>query len=170
MNMIKNVLISTIILLCALGIFYWWRMKQQEPVAKEQSIVLINVLEKEQYDDCHIQGSHHVDLAQLDSFMRSTAKNATIIVYCSNYLCSSSDYVAGRLRVAGFKKVFVYSGGMAEWFQHKLPVEGPCKAMYLHKKIDAPLEKDSANEGYITMEELATRMKFNGGDEEKINE
>lgn len=128
------------------------------------SVVVVNVLAKEQYDDCHIKDSIHVDLGDLDQFEQNTPKDTTVVVYCSNYLCSTSDYVAEKLKKAGFNKVFIYPGGMAEWFQQGLPIEGPAAGLYLRKKINPPAVSDSQVKAVDT-QTLLTLMR---GDREKI--
>jgi len=123
---------------------------------KMLNVIVANVLDKELYDDCHIKDSIHLDIDKLDEFVQATAKNTPIVIYCSNYLCSTSDYVAKKLREKGFTDVFVYAGGMAEWYQNKLPVEGACAASYLTKPNRAPATQ-TEHDDIITLQKL---MKF----------
>jgi rhodanese-related sulfurtransferase len=141
--------------LAVVGYYYW----NQPPAltVKKPSLVVINVLDKKEYEDCHIAGSIQVDFDQVDEFAQKLDKATTIVVYCSNYMCTTSDYVAKKLRDKGFEKVFVYAGGMAEWHQKGLPVQGACKGAYLAKVVQPPLYY-SESHGIITAENLVSLM------------
>lgn len=132
---------------------------QKAAAQKKQGLFVINVLDKATYDDAHIKGSVHVPFDDVAVFAADLdADNAEIVVYCSNYMCTSSDYVAKRLQALGFKKVWAYEGGMAEWYQLGLPVEGPAKLEYLSKKIEKPAEQESSTVQQITADELAHKL------------
>jgi rhodanese-related sulfurtransferase len=130
--------------------YYYWHQPASTKNSKP-SLIILNVLDKEEYDDCHIKGSMHVNFEHVEEFAQKLDKNSTIVVYCTNYMCTSSDYVAKKLREKGFDKVFVYAGGMAEWHQKQLPVVGQCKAAYLQKVV-APSKP--IDEEHITAEQL----------------
>lgn len=98
--------------------------------------LVMNVLDKELYDDCHIIGSVHVPFNRVEQYVRNENKDREIIVYCSNYACTTSHYVAQKLCELGFSHVYVYAGGMAEWWQHGLPVEGSATKSYLTVKAE----------------------------------
>src|SRR5579871_1320547 len=108
--------------------------EQQAPASKSD-LVVINVLDKELYEDCHIKGSVNVALDQLEHFAAGLDKEkAEVVVYCSNYQCSASETAARKLQELGVKNVAVYEGGMAEWYQQNRAHEGACspeKSAYL---------------------------------------
>ena len=97
------------------------------------SLMMVNVLDKNLYNDCHIAGSIQIDFDKLEDYaLRHWDKEATeIVLYCSNYLCSASGEGTRQLQELGFKKVYAFEGGMAEWYQRSYPVEGPCTQKYL---------------------------------------
>ena len=107
-----------------------WTSKKEE---KKAELVVINVLDEKLYNDCHIKGSINVPFEMIEEYARNLDKDAEIVLYCSNYQCATSEYAAKKLRQRGFTKVCVYEGGMAEWFQNELPVEGPSTKDYLRK-------------------------------------
>ena len=47
-----------------------------------------------------------------------------IIVYCSGDLCAASKFAYMMLKENGYKNVRRYAGGVADWEQHGLPLEG----------------------------------------------
>lgn len=124
------------------------------------SLVVINVLDKHEYDDCHIKNSQHVDLDEIATFARNLHKDTQMVVYCSNYWCTASDMAAHELMNLGFRSVYVYRAGMAEWFQAGLPVEGQCKEGYLTKIVANPHQQDIIP--VITTEELKNKMELAG--------
>lgn len=91
---------------------------------KTNSLKLINVLDKNIYDDVHIAGSEHINFEDLDKKIetdwKNLDKNTIFIFYCTNYACSASGEAAKKMEELGFKNSYAYEGGMAEWFSlHK---------------------------------------------------
>ncbi|HEV2916334.1 MAG TPA: rhodanese-like domain-containing protein [Candidatus Babeliales bacterium] len=121
--------------------------------------LVINVLDKTLYDDCHIVGSIHMPFDTVEYNVRNEPKDREIIIYCSNYACTTSHYVAKKLKEQGFIQVKVYAGGMAEWWQNGLPTQGPATKPYLTKKIE-PTVTTSDEDGImnISMQELAEKL------------
>lgn len=128
------------------------------PVAAEaKSFHIVNVLDQNLFADAHISGSENVPFEELMNVAQAWDKNATIVLYCSNYICSASGKGAEMLRARGFKNAFAYEGGMAEWFAlandpevHGWPkpsdtqarcaftYEGPAQESYLKDVLSAP--------------------------------
>lgn len=132
---------------------------------KVSSLKVINVLDKELYDDCHIKGSVNVpfmdmdnpDRSPIEDYVKDLPKDTKLVIYCSNYMCSASGEIAKKLNGMGFKNVWAYEAGMADWFQNKLPVEGSCKEAYLTKVIAASKEQHDFK--VISTEELKKMME-----------
>lgn len=127
--------------------------------AHEQDVVVINVLDKSLYKDCHIPGSIQVDFDKVEAQVRTLAKDHPIVVYCSNYTCMTSHFVVKQLLEKGYTNARVYIGGMAAWFQAGYPVEGPAKSPYLHKEIKL-VEENSDELPVVTTKELAELLKI----------
>lgn len=146
----KKIVILLLIVLA--GYYSWKKFAKWEVGAKNKIEIkeikkdsiekppfyLVNVLEKQDYDDAHIKGSIHVSMADLDAFLKKIEHNkeVPIIFYCTNYYCTSSDLAAQKAIRKGFEQVFIYKGGIAEWFQtNKLDksyeLEGECQMPYL---------------------------------------
>lgn len=104
----------------------------------QSSFYLINVLDKEEFDDAHINKSINVPFEDIDKFLKSIEdKDSIIVFYCSNYICMSSHIAARNAIKKGFKNIFVYSGGIAEWFQKgkidsRFKINGSLKMPYLN--------------------------------------
>lgn len=99
----------------------------QEVMKKEKEIMVVNVLSKESYTNCHIKGSVNVPLNNLKEESKSWDKEKKIIVYCASFACQASVKAYEMLKAMGFKKVYDYKGGIKEWKNKNLPVEGLCK-------------------------------------------
>jgi rhodanese-related sulfurtransferase len=134
-------------------------------------VIVINVLDKKYYDDCHIKGSISVPMDQLDSFIENLgraypAKDVEVVVYCANYTCSASGAAAKIIANKGFK-VLAYEAGMAEWRSAGLPVEGACKESYLTKTVAAPTEPHG-DVVVISTQELAKKLAAISQQEEVV--
>ncbi len=133
---------------------------------KKAGLVVINVLDKDLYEDCHIKGSINVPFEMIEEYAQQLDKNSEIVLYCSNYQCATSEFAAQKLRQQGFAKVSVYEGGTAEWYQLGLPVDGPHTQTYLSKPCKqcsfeqadgSSSDKENAIE-IISVHDLAQKM------------
>ncbi len=139
-----------------------------EPAGTKQSgLVVINVLDKELFDDCHIKGSMNLPFEMIDEQVESIDKQAEVVIYCSNYQCTSSEYVAKKLCEKGFCNVAVYEAGMAEWYQKGLPIEGAHAKAYLNKPSKAVVHDESSTIAIINTDELAHKMGVTLKDSDK---
>ncbi len=132
---------------------------RQEPEQANNNLVVVNVLDQDFYNDCHIKGSVNVTLDAVEQFATTLDRNAEIVVYCSNYQCATSEYVAKKLKSLGYNRVYVYEGGVAEWYQKGLPVVGPSKATYLAKQVSGSVSQRGEIPA-INAEDLAKKMKI----------
>jgi len=70
----------------------------------------------------HIPGSLHFKSdAELYA---SLAKDDDIVVYCSNIDCHASLALIEKLRAHGYQHLTHYRGGLIDWEEAGLPVEG----------------------------------------------
>ena len=128
---------------------------------KSSSLVIINVLDKNYFDDCHITGSVHIPFEDLEKRMSSMSKDDQYVFYCSNYACTAAPFSAKMFKDAGFKNVYLYPGGIVEWYQKGYPCQGPAKMEYL-KEDNEPLGEEDEDVPVLTPAELKSKMeKFN---------
>lgn len=127
--------------------------------SKKGGLVVVNVLDKELFDDCHITGSINIPLDQLEQNMDTIERDADLVFYCSNYQCTGSWYAAEKFSAHGFENVAAYEGGMAEWYQAGLPVEGKCLKAYLSKPSHKIEDEETSSIALITKEQLVQKMK-----------
>ena len=96
----------------ALGVAFYLKQGSKHQHA---NIVLMNVLDKEYFEDCYIPGSVNVPVEQVEKYVQQLSKDDTIVVYCANYACTASGSVAEQLIGLGFKHVYAYEAGIAGW-------------------------------------------------------
>ncbi len=126
-------------------------------------VLVVNVLDKNFYDDAHIKGSINVPYDKVDEFLAKTNKDTTVVFYCSNYMCTASHEAAKTAEKMGFKDARVYTGGTAEWYQMRkndqsFELVGPAKDKYLEIMLAKPQEEDE-NIRPISALELKNLMK-----------
>lgn len=147
----KIKIIVTILFLFIIFIFSFLNLKNKKNISIEKkeyssSVILINVLDKEDYEDCHIKGSINIPYDTFNLEISKLPKDAEIILYCSNYFCSASHSCAKMLISKGFHDVYVYGGGTAEWFQlykdfpEDYKIVGSSEASYLNIIVPIPQE------------------------------
>ena len=83
---------------------------------------LVMVLSEWAFDAKHIPGSLNVTtpaeaVAQLE-------KDDEIVIYCSDERCVASKMAFDQLAEAGYENVRRFAGGIAEWEDYGLPLEG----------------------------------------------
>jgi len=135
---LKNIFSLSLVLgLLALlpGCWPFSSSEKKAEFAYDERFVVISVNDKDVHADCSIKGSINVALSDIESFSKKLKKDAEIVIYCTNYMCSASGLAAKQLKALGFEKVRAYEGGSAEWFQAGYPVEGSCKMPYLKQKM-----------------------------------
>lgn len=125
---------------------------------RKPDLLVINVLDKEMYNDCHIKGSINIPFEELEKEAKNLDKDSTVVVYCSNYMCTASKTGASMLKNMGFEKVYAYEAGMADWYQQGNPVVGECKLSYLKDKIDK-VDVDSDEVEVISTDSLKNLIK-----------
>lgn len=124
----------------------------------KKKLLVINALKKQYYTDCHILGSINVPLDVLEDYAKKLDKETPMVVYCASYHCSVSHKSWHILTNLGFKNVWAYEGGMAEWIQKGYQVQGSCQEEYLNRQ-EQPEERDVA---IISAEELKKKMEEAG--------
>jgi rhodanese-related sulfurtransferase len=83
---------------------------------------LVMALNRWAYDAKHIPGSLHFDTPS--ELYRALNKDDEIVVYCSNVDCLSSVAMYRALVARGYSSVRRYAGGLIDWEDAGLPLEG----------------------------------------------
>lgn len=95
----------------------------------KKGAVVINVLDKPAFDELHIKGSINIPRGkkQSDEFVaevdRMVGRDKLIITHCTGITCVLGPQAAALLKSWGFKAED-YPGGIEEWSEAGMPVEG----------------------------------------------
>jgi rhodanese-related sulfurtransferase len=95
---------------------------------KSDHVVILNVLPEAEYQKIHIKGSRNLPLGEdtgafLDAVEEKFGRGKFFITYCAGISCSAGPNAAKLLHENGFKAED-YPGGIEEWHDNGLPVEG----------------------------------------------
>ena len=105
------------------------RDELEKKIDRGDDFELVMVLGEWQFKAMHIPGSIQVDSEEKGAEL--LAPTDEIVVYCSNTDCQASVYAYNILVANGFTNVRRYAGGVLDWENAGLPLEGnkaPCRA------------------------------------------
>jgi rhodanese-related sulfurtransferase len=91
-------------------------------LGRDEDIKLIMALNRWAYDAKHIPGSVHFDTPE--ELYAAVRPDDEVVVYCSNVDCLSSVALYRELVRRGYRKVRRYAGGLLDWEDAGLPLEG----------------------------------------------
>lgn len=119
-----------------------------ETISKEElkqamdagTVEVLNVLSKDYYDKLHITGSKNIPLDTLkENAWEQLDKSKQYITYCAHTECDASRKAAEFLQEKGYT-VKAYEGGIKEWAQAGLPVEGTMSREDFLAEMNKPKE------------------------------
>ena len=84
-----------------------------------KDFVLIDVLSSLSFEGRHLPGAKNVNFQQPD-FLKKVMdivddKDKPVVVYCSSFQCQLSPAAGSDLVEAGYKDVYHFAGGLADW-------------------------------------------------------
>jgi rhodanese-related sulfurtransferase len=86
---------------------------------------LVDVLSKESYGNEHIKGALSVPLDDIEEKAAGLLnREDKIVVYCASFDCQASTKAAEKLLSMGFKNTVDYKGGLMDYKEAGLPLEG----------------------------------------------
>ncbi|MBT3455554.1 rhodanese-like domain-containing protein [bacterium] len=129
------------------------------PSHKKDEFLLIDVSFKDVFSDCHINGAVNIPFDKVEIKARKLNKDGKVVLYCTNYECTSSLEAAKILKRKGFKDISVYEGGIAEWHQlgnegKDFHCNGKCKNAFLSQKIEPHEVEHQDGMAVISAQEL----------------
>lgn len=95
----------------------------------DKDVVVLNVLGRGNFDKLRIKGSHSLPIVGVpaDDFVRKAetefGRKPLFITYCTGIPCRHFQEAAEALQKRGFRAEG-YEGGIKEWSESGLPVEG----------------------------------------------
>ena len=98
------------------------RGELQEKMSRGDNFKLVMTLSAWAYEQKRIPGS--IRLETKEDLLRALRKDDEIVVYCTNPACRKSVGAYRLLVEAGYERVRRYAGGVADWEEAGLPLEG----------------------------------------------
>jgi len=97
-----------------------------ELILADPRMAIIDSRHAEEYAKGHIEGA--INMLDNDTSAKSLArhvrnKNAPMLLYCNGDRCMRSSNAAKIAVDAGYKKIYWFRGGWAEWIEKKMPIE-----------------------------------------------
>lgn len=89
---------------------------------RDDDFMLIQALNRWAFDAKHIPGSLHFDTPE--ELLAAVHPEDEVVVYCSNVDCLSSVAMYRDLLRRGYRNVRRYAGGLMDWEDAGLPLEG----------------------------------------------
>lgn len=94
-------------------------------ISTGQEFKLVDVLPKAHFEKEHIKGAISLPVNELEKKATKTLKKSeTIVVYCASFDCQASTTAAEKLLSLGYKNVLDYKGGLKDYKEAALPLEG----------------------------------------------
>jgi rhodanese-related sulfurtransferase len=84
---------------------------------------LIDVLSRAHFERAHLPGAENIPRTELHArARREITLDEAVVVYCADRRCRESCYAAVVLSELGYRQVYDFAGGLAEWRRHGLPL------------------------------------------------
>lgn len=99
---------------------------QAKQLFDEKSVLIIDARSTATYRYAHIPGAKLATIAEPDSlkWLETLSKSTPCLVYCGSKTCKMSSKLSKYMIDLGFKKIYLFEGGYAEWDAQGFPVEG----------------------------------------------
>lgn len=87
--------------------------EKAKDMLEHQNILIIDVRNKDAYNEGHINGAKNIPLDQLDKRMTKLSRDKDIVVYCQTG--SRSIRAIRKLEIAGFTRLYHMHQGLRGW-------------------------------------------------------
>jgi len=87
------------------------------------AVTVIDVNSRQSWNDAHVPGALHLDPFTYAEADLPADKDAPLVFYCSNFLCTKAPKAARRAKKLGYTHVRVMSAGITGWLSAALPTE-----------------------------------------------
>jgi rhodanese-related sulfurtransferase len=92
--------------------------EQVQRLLENPDVLFIDARQEAEYNEGKIGEAIHIYTPEFEENLGKVlglSRDKIIVVYCGGGMCELSHELADNLRVFGFTKVFVYTGGWTEW-------------------------------------------------------
>ena len=94
-------------------------------ISSGEKFKLVDVLAKDSFEKEHIRCSISLPLNEIEEKAgQEFRKDEAIVVYCASFECQASTMAAKKLAEMGFKNVYDYKGGIRDYKEGDISLEG----------------------------------------------
>lgn len=94
-------------------------------ISSGERFKLVDVLDKAHYEREHIKGATSLPVNEIGKKAgKMLKKDEAIVVYCASFDCQASTNAAEKLFSMGYTNVLDYKGGLKDYKEAGLPMEG----------------------------------------------
>jgi rhodanese-related sulfurtransferase len=86
-------------------------------------VAAIDVNSRQSWIKARVPGALNLDPVAYSANDLPADKDATVVFYCSNFLCRKAPNAARRAEAMGYRRVQVMSAGISGWLSQNLPTE-----------------------------------------------
>jgi rhodanese-related sulfurtransferase len=90
---------------------------------QSEPVTVIDVNSRQSWLAAHVPGALSLDPNDYGEGDLPADKDATLVFYCSNFLCRKAPNAARRAKSMGYRNVRVMSAGIGGWQSAALPTE-----------------------------------------------
>lgn len=100
--------------------------EQVKEMMDQPDVIVVEVLPAESFHEFHIPGA--INIPYTESFKEQVQqiipdKQQKVVVYCANAQCQASPKAAQAMEELGYRNVFDYEMGKADWKEAHMPIE-----------------------------------------------
>jgi len=90
---------------------------------QRDKVIVVDVNSPQSWASAHVPGALNLDPAGYAEADLPQDKDATLVFYCSNFLCRKAPNAARRAKSLGYRNVHIMSAGISGWLSAGLPTE-----------------------------------------------
>jgi rhodanese-related sulfurtransferase len=94
-----------------------------QQLLEKRVATVFDVNSQQSWDRAHVPGAKHLDALGYTQDDLPVDKDADLVFYCGNPMCSKAPRAARRAKSMGYGNVRVMSAGISGWVAEKRPVE-----------------------------------------------
>ena len=118
MDIFSTILVSIAalwLIIKLLGVLGRWGIKQISPkeLEEKKGMMILDVRSDKEYEQGHIPGAVHVQLADIGDKIKKLKKDKELVVYCRSG--NQSIWAIKRLMGMGYKNLYNLKGGYSAW-------------------------------------------------------
>jgi rhodanese-related sulfurtransferase len=97
--------------------------RELQQAIEQRQVTVIDVNSPQSWNHAHVPGALNLNPVAYQSSDLPSDKNARLVFYCSNPVCTKAPKAASLAKKMGYTNVQVMSAGISGWLSANLPTE-----------------------------------------------